>query len=209
MKYNKLKPIIIAFEGMPKSGKTSILSTIIDSNNFKAIVLDELYFTKEQLLSLEDKRGALNESKWFIEEEIKRGNLIKQNNNLDIILVDRMYISTLAYCYARSKINKRPKEFHELVKYFNFRKNNMINYDYIIIFDNTVNGSISNRGNTNISSDLEYWVNKNFLKFYRNFYIEQAYKYTNAEIIIIDASKRSWKNIYTEVYKCLLNINKR
>ncbi|MCL4397429.1 hypothetical protein M1403_00110 [Patescibacteria group bacterium] len=195
--FNKLnKSLIIGFEGMPRSGKTSTLKRLMEYNNARLVTLEEIYFSKEQLAGLTDKRGTIVESKWFIDCEEERAVRLK---NLDkkakIVIADRTYLSTLAYCYARSKVNSNPEEFEELVKYVKSKKQYLIPYSHIILFDNSAKKTINRRRGCS-RVDLVYWSNQRFMNHFESFYQNMIHKYTNASIIRLDARNISVQQTY-------------
>ena len=110
-----------------------------------------------------------------------------------------MYLSTLAYCYARSKINKNPNEYKSLEKYTLDNKNNFIKYDNIIVFYNAIEVSQSRRGQDELKEDMAYWVNLDFMKHYRNFYENKASEYTKSNITSINVEKCSLEDVYRKI----------
>lgn len=194
---NNRKIPVIALEGMPRSGKTSTLKQLAKEVK-DGFFLKELYFTEQQLAELEDKKGTVNESKWFIDQEINR----KDELNIiypTVIIADRMYLSTLAYCFARSKLNKRPNEFVELAEYYNKKKHLFIAYDVVIIFDNEIETTQTDRRENKDAEDMEYWMNKEFMEYYRKFYLDLAKDFTNARIHFLNTKILTLNDIYTKV----------
>lgn len=196
---------VVAFEGMPKSGKTTIARKLVKRSK-KRILFEEIYFSSSQLDQLEDKRGMLSESKWFIDQEVARGRGLNNINAaaLDLIIVDRMYLSTLAYCYARSKINYNPKEFEQLVNYFLVNQDNFIKYDSIIVFDNSVELTILKREQEKLEEDKKYWLNKKFMEYYKDFYKTMMFRYVKSKITTINVEKLSLGEIYEKILLLIL-----
>ncbi|MEL7665910.1 MAG: AAA family ATPase [Candidatus Shapirobacteria bacterium] len=191
---------IIALEGMPRCGKSSTIKYLKRIKK-TSVFLPELYFTEEQLLGLKDKKGTIDESKWFIEQEIRRKNEIVTDNCLSVI-VDRMYLSTLAYCFARSKLNKNPEEFRELIKYYDLKKHLFLEYDHIIIFNNDVETTISRRKDK-LSADKQYWIDRKFMKYYQYFYLNMSKKIEKGKITVLNTRNLKLKEIYKQVKKII------
>lgn len=194
----------IAFEGMPHSGKTSTLNYIRSLKRQEIYFLDELYFTKGQLDTLTDKRGTILESKWFIDQEIKRKVNIAQaiTEGFKTILIDRTYLCTLAYCYARSKINNNPQEFQDLVAYLDQNRDALPKYDKVIVFENRVEKSLGRRKDQN-EPDSGYWNDKDFMKYFQEFYDQQIDKYLTSKIIRINTTDMSLSDIYIQADKII------
>lgn len=207
MQQQKGLPYIIAFEGMPRSGKSTTLGKIKQQKDLNIIIFDELYFTKEQLKNLKDKRGTLDQSKWFLDREAERLGILQSMDltDADVIVVDRMYLSTLAYCYARSQRNKSKHEFEALVKYYDSTKGQFLKYDAVIIFDTSIENSQSERRPNRESKEREYWMDTNFMKHYQSFYKETCLRYTDAVIYRIDSNKYLLGELYDRVWKIILD----
>lgn len=197
---------MVAFEGMPRSGKSTILSIIVENSESKVVLLKELYFTAQQLEMLADKRGTIKESKWFIDQEIRRKKIIDRLAvSSQMVLVDRMHLSTLAYCYARSMVTNNRQEFDDLVEYVVRNHDNFIKYNLIIVFDNSIEVSLSDRRIDKTSGDAEFWVNREFMEYYRKFYITEVGKYTDTKIITINTEGRTLEEVYGNVTNCLMD----
>lgn len=206
---NKFKIPIIALEGMPRSGKSSVLSRLKKDKRFRVLPFHEIYFSQEQLDTLDDKKGTIKESKWFLDQEAVRRLALDfiDLDPFDLIVADRMYLSTFAYCYARSKLYKNENEFIELVNYFIKNNHKFINYDKIILFNNNPEASVSDRRFNKSAEDMKFWVDMGFMNFYKSFYTKEIYKYIKPNLIaIIETEGKSMARIYKEVRCIIRNI---
>lgn len=201
---NDTKIPVIALEGMPHSGKTSIMMAIDRLKRNDILLIDEIYFDKQQLKALNDKRGTITESKWFIDQEIKRGLTLKDRDLrlCKLILVDRTYLSTLAYGYARSKINRNPKEFKELSEYARKHCKSILKYDSIIVFCNDVQTTI-NRRNDLKKKDAEYWNNQEFMGYFQEFYTKKLSTFYHSNLLSLDVSSLGIDEIVHKVLRHL------
>lgn len=194
----------MALEGMPHSGKTTSITAIDKLKERGIILLNEIYFAKEHLKSLEDKKGTIVESKWFIDQEVKRrAEIIKNDlNSCKLILADRTYLSTLAYCYARSKLNKKPKEYEELKKYVNRKRIDFLEYDSMIVFDNDVVTTLNRRDDLG-KEDVAYWNNQEFMVHFQNFYIGEINKFCQSKIIRLNVKDIGINDVISGILKYL------
>ncbi|MDR6193343.1 hypothetical protein [Siphonobacter sp. SORGH_AS_0500] len=197
----------IAFEGMPGSGKSSVLSRIV--SKFRTIhsidVIDQT-IVDENIVHLD----VLERSKKFILAEIaKNESIIFDQNNYRFFLLDRCYISLIAYQYSLAKT------FSSYIsnKAYNLIRHSIINLiaegkliepSLLIVFITSPSISIDRRKNYLFDQDNEIWFNSLFLQNMYDFYTQELYSeyFTNKSKFII-TNDVSIDCVEKAVIKCL------
>lgn len=156
---------IIAFEGMPGSGKTTMINKLFKKDLFKnSIVFSELYIGRIDNLS---------GSKSYLDSEIDRFSKICDfKKKYDTIILDRTFLSTLAYSYARSKTNRNMDEYRDVFRYFKNidKKHKLLRPTHLIYLDVTVSESIRRRKKFSKIEEYNNWFDPEFLKHMSEFY---------------------------------------
>lgn len=127
--------IILGIEGPSHAGKSTFVELIRDKLNeigysvisFPCYMdsinqVERARIPVDTSISIKDEMNALA---LFIQVEKSRRNYIKNNRNLDVVILDRTFITLLAHNYAMTKLTKidfyKPtlnlltRHFHELV----------------------------------------------------------------------------------------------
>lgn len=158
---------IIAFEGMPGTGKTTALLGIERLHYFK----DSAFVPQ---LDIHNTREGLRASKTYLDAEVERSRSIENlTKSHQYLFLDRTFITTLAYCYARSKVQNRPGQFVELKEYFRKldSKFHFLRPAQIIYFDISISQSIARRLPFSNDKQYRYWFNGLFLEYFKEFYL--------------------------------------
>ena len=193
---------IIAIEGMPGAGKTTLISNIM-KNGF----LGNSVFLPQ--LEIKNYLGDdIKASKLYLDAEKDKNDsvkkLLKNNNN---VLLDRTFITTLAYCYARSCVKKDPEQYKQLNEYFRllFRNDYFIRPDIIICLDISISESISRRIDFINTKGCCYWFDPIFLGYFRNFYLKNINQFGCERIFILNSTNIDERDLLKKTKK-LLNL---
>ena len=185
---------IIAIEGMPGAGKTTVIKNIISNNLLRnCVALPEVY-----IRGLDDT----SESKMYLNSEVNKSEQINylksQYNN---ILLDRTFLSTIAYRYARSKLNKHMDEYFKLLKYFTGidNKNNFIRPTHLFYLDVDISESIKRRKRFSKVEEFNNWFNLSFLKYFSEFYNLNISKFDMPECVFLDTTNLTEKDVMWKV----------
>lgn len=188
---------IIALEGMPGAGKTSFINNY---SNKKDVVFVPQLQIEESILN----KDNLETSKQFLFAEKKKMELIynlgKKHRE---IIIDRTFLTTLAYCYARSKINNTPDEYASLLRVYNDIKQTIIFPTHIIYLDVSVDKSIYRRSSYSKESKYKNWFNPVFLSHLKNFYDTELKKFFPTILLNIDTTNLDLKEVTDKINNVL------
>ncbi len=166
---------LIAFEGMPGAGKTTTINSIMRSDHRDVVVLREL----DLPLTLSKNKDNLQMSALFLHQEIQKTERIeKLARTHKIIVLDRSFISTLAYGYARSKVQGKYPEFLFFMKEF-LHLSSLSCFawpTHVICFDLSISESIRRRRAFAGMPEYRYWFNPVFLGHFKNYYASALLK---------------------------------
>lgn len=162
---------IIALEGMPCAGKSTSLNFFTkERGNYSRVALPQLE------LNIGNKAmgaGDIETSIRFLKAEKMKTDLInKLSKGHKEILLDRSFISTFAYCYARAKMEKNMDQYLRLKNELSKMRRFITLPTKIIYFGTSISESLKRRaffGDVNSN----YWSNPIFLKYFREFYEER------------------------------------
>lgn len=189
---------IIAFEGLPGAGKTTVLDGLIRSDSLdNCIVLPELYLGKQDSFL-----GSKNYLDFEINKSKKVSDLKKKYNN---ILLDRTFLSTLAYYYAISKIHDRPDEYLDSFKYFEYLDNkyNLFRPTHLFYLDVSIPISLKRRKKFSEIEEFQNWFNLDFLKFFSEFYSQNINKFNMPKCISINTTDLSKEDVVEKIVSVL------
>ena len=148
---------IIALEGMPGAGKTTFIKKYVDN---KDIVFVPQLQIEEDMLSKDD----METSKQFLfAEEKKTAQLEDLFRRHSEVVMDRTFFTTLAYCYARSKINNTQEEYTSLLHVYEGIKHTITFPTHVIYLDISIDESIKRRASYSKDDRYKYWFDPVFL----------------------------------------------
>ncbi|MEK7537219.1 MAG: AAA family ATPase [Patescibacteria group bacterium] len=195
----KLRNEIIAFEGAPGAGKTTAIQ-ILAKKIFgkKAAVLPQVILSQY-------KNDDLFVSKRYLDAEIKKATRIRQLQKCyQYILLDRTFLATLAYSYARSRLEQNSQSHLELIKYF--RQLDRV-YKFprpthlFFLFVKTSRG-LERRADYAKSKKFKRWFDPRFLKYFDGFY-RRHIGFDMPRPIIIDTTNMTKERIVSAVLEYL------
>lgn len=160
------KPYVVALEGIPGSGKTTLRKCL----NVSQYTIDRV----EQILP-----GDPDSDKDISLDKIIESDLLKtgraNSQNFDIVILDRYYLSTLAYQYAYDVIKKNDTYGPLASIYSEYLKSGkLIRPNITFHIDTPLKESFIRKNR--LSGD-EMWVTNEFLELNRKYYKEQSDSY--------------------------------
>jgi glycosyltransferase involved in cell wall biosynthesis/thymidylate kinase len=174
---------IIAIEGMPGAGKTTFIEHYI--RNKTASSLPQLQIYNEDILANDD----LETSKYFLKmEESKTRRISELCRDNKEILLDRTYITTLAYCYSRAKVTGRPEEYQSLLNLYNKIMCTITFPTHLVYLDTSINESIRRRKASIHDDRYANWFNPQFLEYLKEFYVVELPKILPLKPLYLDTS---------------------
>lgn len=188
---------IIALEGMPGAGKTTFINKYVDNKNI--IFVPQLQI-KEDVLN----KDNLETSKQLLFAEEKKtlqlNDLFKQYYE---IVMDRTFFTTIAYCYARSKVNNTQEEYTSLLHVYESIKHTITFPTHLIYFDVSVDESIKRR--ISYSRDIRYknWFDPVFLGYLKEFYTTELKKFFPTILLYIDTSDLNLEDVAERINNIL------
>jgi len=179
--------MFFALEGLPGSGKTTIIDNL-NCNRFNISIVEQII---DHDNNLDDPAGY-----YFCSDLLKykkAADFLKEGKK---VVMDRSYFSTLAYFYAFDEIFKTDN-YNILIKKYN-KKSFKIAQSLIFIGVNINNSLV--RKNRKSTSDY-IWCNKEFLLYMQDFYDKEINKLAD-NIIYLDGNK-NFKEIFKEILKII------
>ncbi len=178
--YKRKKKRTICLEGLPGGGKTS-LTDLFKKNKHYSVV-------NEIIAKIPEKPNQ----EFFLKNDKLKA--IKAKKLPMDTIVDRGFASSLAYDYARYKIEDNYEIFETSLKYYNDAKSNNLLPDIILYLTLGVNCSLR-RKNRKASENI--WTNASYLYIIKEFYDSHMPKYfPNTKIIHIPSEEMNIKEIY-------------
>lgn len=189
---------LVALEGMPGAGKTTFINNFVkDHPNIKLVPELEV---KDLKLLHEDN---LQTSQLFLLAEKQKSNFIEElSRKNNFILIDRSFLSTLAYCYARSKKLKN-RDYQKLVEFYKKNRKDIIFPTEIIFLDVEIKKSIERR--KKFASHPEYlnWFDEDFLSYFHDFYTLEITNFIDIEVNYLDTTSFSIDEVSNEIKRIL------
>jgi thymidylate kinase len=159
---------VVALEGLPGGGKTSLLEyfELLKSSNL--ITIGEHIFPNylfDLNLKLNNDSASIYQLHWEAKDALCQ--LLPSH-----ILIDRCYISCLAYNYAKTKMTNDPKPYQDALSWYSraMRTEKLHTVGLCILLD--VDPRISNQRKCRPDADPALWTNLQALSFTREFYCE-------------------------------------
>jgi thymidylate kinase len=186
--------VCIAIEGMPGSGKTSCLISLVKNLNENVVLLPET--------NLKKNSNLLNSTNFYTSEWIDRMRIVSSSKAMNYsFILDRSYFSNLAYIYAADSVN------------YNIYKTTLISLlkntrllDKIIVFDISPAFGLNRKINAN--DFIPYpWNNISFLNKFRSFYFDEMPKLVPCDIIYLNGLNKIKLIDYipNQFYQCKSN----
>lgn len=187
---------IIALEGMPGAGKTTFINNRKKIEKRKELYIPQLEIKNEDIL----KRDDIKTSETFLLAEIDKSKFINRSSQLyKKIILDRTFLTTLAYCYARSKISNRISDYYRLLKLYKKIKHNIYFPTHIIFFDVKISSSLRRRNVYSKEKLYHYWFNPAFLKYFRDFYRKEVNKISPVRLNYINTSNMKADEVFRKI----------
>lgn len=195
--YNYRVEKIIALEGMPGAGKTTFINKYADNKNI--IFIPQLQIEKDVL-----SKDNLETSKQFLFLEEKKtvqlDDLCKQYSE---IVMDRTFFTTLAYCYARSKINNTQEEYSLLLRVYEGIKHTITFPTHVIYLDVSIDESIERRVPYSKDSRYKNWFDPIFLGYLKEFYTTELKKFFPIILLYVDTTDLQIEDVANRISNVL------
>jgi len=197
----KHKTKIIVFEGMPGAGKTMIIKMLKVILGKQAIVMPQI------ALPSSHSNNSLMTSKKYLDMEINKADKIRKlSGKYKYFLVDRVFLTTLAYAYARSRQSSNLGSYRELLKYFLDldAKRHFLRPTLFFLFFVSIEKSIDRRAKYAKNKAFKWWFDSIFLKQMEIFYNKHSSNFGMPNPIIIDTTLLKPKEIISIVRQYIL-----
>lgn len=187
---------IIAIEGMPGAGKTSFvnnlnkqkLATVRELNlKIPKNIKDSFEIQKIYLLSEKDKYKEISK-------------LFKKNKE---IILDRSFISTMAYSFADCKTRGDMSEFEKILKLFHDIRHEILLPTNLIVLDCSIEESIRRRDKFRNIVEYKNWFDRGFLLNFKGFYYNELPKIIKIKPKFIDTSDKTIPEVSELIIKML------
>ncbi len=181
--------IIIALEGLPCSGKTTFFNKFKERNT-DFFCTSELYIDTNK-----DEPSIMIRERYAIAEILKKKSIDYIDQN---ILLDRSFLSTLAFSYSKYKTTGDISDYIYNLKFMKENRQNIIIPDFVIVLVITPKESMRRRRGMIRDDTLDFWKNKIFLQYYLNYYYSNDLGKIIAQnrITYIDTMKVSEEETY-------------
>lgn len=188
---------IIALEGMPGAGKTTFINQY--TNNENIIFVPQLQI-EEKILS---KDNVETSKQFLFAEQKKTEQILALGKQYSEIVIDRTFFTTLAYCYARSKVNNTQEEYISLLRVYEGIKHTIIFPTHVIFLDVSIEESIKRR--LSYSEDIRYknWFDPVFLGYLKEFYNTELKKFFPEVLSHIDTNDLKVEDVANKINEVL------
>lgn len=189
----------IAFEGMPGTGKTTITKKITLQG---MTVVPQLYFPEAESLSteIENKQAYL----YGYAENWSRA----AGNGAPVVIMDRIFISTLAYSYAKEKVLGVGCYglVMDIVRGL-LQKGYFKELSGMIIFMARLETSIDRRKKFQNDKEYNIWFNVEFLRhYYEYYYFRMWTDFYHCPVFTIETDGLTAEQTEMEVKKIIKSI---
>ncbi|MFA6227445.1 MAG: glycosyltransferase [Candidatus Paceibacterota bacterium] len=191
---------IIALEGMPGAGKTTFIKNYVSDE--KKLFIPQLQIEDEKILN----KDNLETSRQFLIIEKNKTDFI---NNIDRkyseVILDRTFITTLAYCYARSKVNNTPNEYKSLLEVYEKVKHTITFPTHLIYLDVSIEESLKRREIYSKNIKYKNWFDPTFLGYFKEFYKNELKKFLPIKISYIDTTDLKMREVKMKIKEIICN----
>ena len=160
--------MIVVFEGLPGTGKTTAVLTI--AAKLKAVCVPEIVvplLQSDDRFDIEEKERE----RFYFRNDEEKCRLAKEANN-GLVIMDRNYLSTLAYNYSRLAVEKNPFYNEVLAWYKGNLGKKLCRPDFYIFFEGDLTHSFDRKNRMVDGSRV--WTSIKHLKamveYYRKFF---------------------------------------
>lgn len=184
-----MKKMIIAFEGLPCAGKTIFI------DKFKRKYSD-FYCMPELFIDIKEDETSLSIRERYANAEIlrkKRIDDVEQN-----VVLDRSFLSTLAFSYAKHKTTGDESDYIYNHKFFEETSQNIAIPDFVIVFVISPQESMLRRRKLVRDDTLSFWGNEVFLQNFLNYYYSKDFEkiVSRDRVYFIDTGKLNEDEVF-------------
>ena len=185
---------IIAIEGMPGAGKTTFIESYIHKKEISSLP----QLQSKKILNYND----LKTSKYFLKMEAHKTEQInKLSKRYKKIILDRTFVTTLAYCYARARKNGKPKEYRALLAMYNKIKHTITLPTHLVYMDVSINKSLQRRNAFSRDKRYKNWFDPIFLNYLKEFYETELKRILPLTQLYVDTSKMTPGEVSKSIHK--------
>lgn len=188
---------IIAIEGMPGAGKT----TFVNNLQFKKVKTIKEWHIK---IPKNIKSNFEIQRLYILSEKNKYKINSKFCQKKEKIVLDRSFISTLAYSYADCKTNNVMTDYGKILKLLENIKYEILWPTKIIVLDCSIKESIKRRKRFQNIIEYRKWFDQKFLVNFSDFYHNELPKILKVKPIFVDTSNKTILEVKNEVMKEIL-----
>jgi len=158
---NNKSKIVIALEGLPCAGKSTFF------NKFKKDHAD-FFCVSELYIAAKNNDSSVTMRERYANAEILKKSGIDHVNRDS--LLDRSFLSTLAFSYAKYKTTGDSDDYIFNKKFLEDHKQDIIIPDFVFVFTITPEESVKRRKKLVRDDTLDFWRNGAFLRSFLAFY---------------------------------------
>ncbi|NMB66720.1 hypothetical protein GYA25_01520 [Candidatus Woesearchaeota archaeon] len=191
--------VIIIFEGLPGSGKTSITKYLSKKYPF-CIRIGEVIDKEGKEIPIEKHYGK--EWSYFTRSDLNKLNLWKKRYTEKIVLLDRGFLSTLSHGFAREVVHKN-SPFHKILKEFEKKIDPKLEGVYFIYLEQSSKNSLKR----SLHPPKDIWGKIPELNATKLFY--ETFFLFRRNVFRINCEKLDLKKCLRNVEKIVLEIKRR
>jgi glycosyltransferase involved in cell wall biosynthesis/thymidylate kinase len=175
---------IIAIEGMPGAGKTTFVKNL-HAKNIKTIKELSIGIPKDI------KSNFRIQQLFMLSEKGKYKKAVVSFKDNEKIILDRSFISTLAYSYAYCKTRNNMTDYEKILNLVKNIKHEILWPTKVIVLDCSIKESIKRRNKFKNVIEYKKWFDKDFLLNFKDFYDNELSKILNIRPVFIDTSDKT------------------
>lgn len=172
---------IVAIEGMPGAGKTTFVKNL---RKDKVKTIKELHIK----ISRETEDSFEIQKMYLLSEREKYAKASKSFKKFEKIVLDRSFISTLAYCYANCMMKKNFGDYSKLLDLLEKHKHEILLPTKIIILDCATHESIMRRKKFKNNPMYKNWFDQVFLENLMDFYRNELHRIIRVKTVSINTT---------------------